>query len=273
MPLSVRPLPLPTVEPSHEAVSLLDVEPELASWIAPHERAAARLATRLHVVTRQPGPFEPSAVLAVGRHGFGALIVSGLISREIEINEQPVMRLEGPGEILLEEPPDAGTTELPETWRACVTTRFAILDDTVLVAIRRWPGLARGVFACLQQSHDTTLLQLSISHLPRVEDRILALFRLLASRWGRMTPDGIAVPIALTHEAIGRMVGARRPTVTLALRELALQHHLDRQADGRWLLAKDGGPPETDGQIAARTYRHEAPVRQAKGRGRYALPV
>lgn len=269
--MSVRAIPLPAKEPSHEALSLLDVEPELASWIARNERAAARLATRVPVVTRRPGPFQPNAVLAAGRHGFGALIVSGLVSREIDINDQPVMRLVGPGEILLEEPLAAETSELPETWRASVTTRFAILDDTLLVAIRRWPGVARGIFACLQQSHDTTLLQLSISHLPRVEDRILALFRLLASRWGRMTPDGIAVPIALTHEAIGRMVGARRSTVTLALRDLAQQHHLDRRADGRWLLGKDGDWPEPDGRVPALRRRYQASLSRPHGPARYAL--
>ena len=47
------------------------------------------------------------------------------------------------------------------------------------------------------------------------------MFGLLADRWGRVTPDGIVVDLALTHELIGHLVGGRRPTVTLALAELA----------------------------------------------------
>ena len=43
---------------------------------------------------------------------------------------------------------------------------------------------------------------------------------LLAESWGRVTQAGIRLPLGLTHDVLGALVGARRPTVTLALREL-----------------------------------------------------
>jgi hypothetical protein len=61
----------------------------------------------------------------------------------------------------------------------------------------------------------------------------------LAERWGRMTPAGVSVPLGLTHETIGRLVGARRPTVSLALKQLAASGTITRREDGAWLLEDD----------------------------------
>ena len=57
--------------------------------------------------------------------------------------------------------------------------------------------------------------------LTRVERRLKALFWHLAERWGRVSGDGVIVPLALTHRILGQLVGARRPTVSTALSELA----------------------------------------------------
>ena len=81
-------------------------------------------------------------------------------------------------------------------------------------------------------------MHLAMLHLPRVEDRIIALFSDLADRFGRMTTDGILIDLPLTHDLIGGLVAGRRPTVTLALRQLACDGRLQRLDDGRWKLAR-----------------------------------
>jgi hypothetical protein len=83
--------------------------------------------------------------------------------------------------------------------------------------------------------------QVAICQLPRVEDRLLAIMWLLAESWGTVTSHGTRLPLALTHDALGGLVGASRPTVTLALRELAERGAMVRQSDGLLLLE---GPPE-----------------------------
>ena len=50
------------------------------------------------------------------------------------------------------------------------------------------------------------------------------------------------IPLALTHRILGQLVGARRPTVSTALSELAERDELVRRADGSWLLR--GDPPD-----------------------------
>jgi hypothetical protein len=56
--------------------------------------------------------------------------------------------------------------------------------------------------------------------------------------------DGVLVPLALTHRILGQLVGARRPTVSTALSELAEREELVRRPDGSWLLR--GDPPDAD---------------------------
>lgn len=57
-----------------------------------------------------------------------------------------------------------------------------------------------------------------------------------------MRADGVVVPIPLTHELLASIVGARRPSVTTALRSLREEGLVERCEDGSWLL--HGDPPE-----------------------------
>jgi len=57
-----------------------------------------------------------------------------------------------------------------------------------------------------------------------------------------VTRDGVVVPLPLTHELIGQVVGARRPAVTTALGHLHAHGLVARRADGGWLLR--GAPPQ-----------------------------
>jgi CRP/FNR family cyclic AMP-dependent transcriptional regulator len=57
-----------------------------------------------------------------------------------------------------------------------------------------------------------------------------------------MGPTGVVVPIELTHTALGRLIGARRSTVTLALGELSRSGTVVRRDDGAWVLRVDSNP-------------------------------
>jgi CRP/FNR family transcriptional regulator, cyclic AMP receptor protein len=72
--------------------------------------------------------------------------------------------------------------------------------------------------------------------------RILALLCHLALRWAHVTPDGVTLHLPLTHEMLGRLIGARRPTVSLALLALTDRGLVARRDEGIWLL-----PPECCG--------------------------
>ena len=146
----------------------------------------------------------------------------------------------GPGDVIAAR--DLRHTTLPcgESWTATVPSRIALLDDRFLLAARRWPRLVSAMFELLGEQRDRLMMQLVIAEQPRVEDRLLMLFWQLADRFGRVTREGITIQLALTHEALGRLIGARRPTVTLALRMLGERGAIERQAGPQ--LAREGAP-------------------------------
>ena len=69
--------------------------------------------------------------------------------------------------------------------------------------------------------------------------RLVLLFWQLAERWGRVGPEGVTVPLPLTHHTLGRLIRAQRPSVTASLRHLAERRLIEREGAGAWLLRGD----------------------------------
>jgi CRP-like cAMP-binding protein len=78
------------------------------------------------------------------------------------------------------------------------------------------------------------------SHTPGLRGRLLALYWALADRWGRVTSEGVHVPLGLTHATLAELVGASRPSVSTTLGELAREGMVRRVAAG-WLLDAGSG--------------------------------
>ena len=166
-----------------------------------------------------------------------ALVVSGMLVAHLRVGEQAGMRILGPGDVVSGGTTPASMLLVDSGNRAVSMTQLAMLGKDVLVGAHRWPRLVAGLHARTADQIERVAVQLAICQLPRVEDRLLALFWLLAEQWGRVTPGGTVLPLALTHETLGALVGARRPTVTLALGELSDRGAVLRQGRA-WLLVE-----------------------------------
>jgi CRP/FNR family transcriptional regulator, cyclic AMP receptor protein len=215
-----------------DAVRLLDAEPELAVGVPHAERTAAHRTVVVPGVRLGPGAWVPRHDISAA---MGLLVVDGVVVCKGRVFRCPDAQLFGPGDFF-----DAallGDESLE--WRVLVAAQLAILDARLILAARRWPQLVGGITRRLfdGQRHEHRLAV--IRALPRVEERLLALMADLAARWGHVTPEGLVVALPATHELLGRLVGARRPTVSLALAALKDEGLLGHAADGRWLL-----PPE-----------------------------
>jgi hypothetical protein len=153
----------------------------------------------------------------------------------LQIAEHSGVQLLGPGDLLVTGselwPPWLGNIEL----RLAAPAEIGLLGNDLLAAVYRWPRLIQGLYRSAGYQLQRLTAQLVICQLPRVEDRVMAMLWLLAESWGHVTPSGVRVPVALTHETLGALVGARRPTVTLALRKLTDEGALVPQESG-WLL-------------------------------------
>ena len=223
-----------------DRVQLLDAKLDLARYLSPEERAELA-AVVLPVVQLPEGPLELDDLLR--RHNaFAAGVLDGMVVHALQIGEQSGIQLLGPGDLLLTpdgaaSPPWLERVEL----RLPGPARIAVLGEGFLVAARRAPQVISAVCQCVAEQMQRVTGQLVICQLPRVDQRVLAMMWLLAESWGQVTPSGVRLPLALTHETLGAMIGARRPTVTLALRKLSEQGSILHQDSG-WLLLEP--PPE-----------------------------
>ena len=123
------------------------------------------------------------------------------------------------------------------SWHMHAPTQMAILDTRVAIAAGRWPSIATALHARHIRRGRGLAFQRAIAQLPRVDDRMLVLLWALAERWGRVSRDGVRVPVGLPHRMLATLVGARRPSVTTALTGLA-REGLRSTAEG-WLLHGD----------------------------------
>ncbi len=221
-----------------DSVRLLSAEPDLGRFLAPEERShASELAVPLVKLSR--GDFDAHALFA-HTGAFGGIVLDGMLIRTLDIGNSPSMRLIGPGD-LLGRMGDPGSS-IPEARMSALDgTEIALLRGEFLRACSHWPGLVAGLHVRSAEQAERLAQQLAICQLPRVDDRLLALLWWLADVWGRVTSVGTIVPVSMTHDVLGSLVGARRPTVTLALGQLVSRGAIVRQDRG-WLLVERPAP-------------------------------
>jgi CRP/FNR family cyclic AMP-dependent transcriptional regulator len=173
-----------------------------------------------------------------GTDGFDFLVIEGIVLKETRLSTRAALELLGPGDVL--GPPLSAVHQIESRavsrYLAHGAVTLAELGARFRAAARRWPGLSDVLLDRLARQTHRASMHLAMLHLPRIEDRIVALFSDLAERFGQMTPEGALIDIDLTHEMIGRLVGSRRPSVSLALHSLAANGTLVRQKDARWAL-------------------------------------
>jgi CRP/FNR family cyclic AMP-dependent transcriptional regulator len=223
------------------------------------------------------GAWSPKGVGGI-RDAIGLLILDGLIVRRVGLGGRFGAELLGDGDLLRPwQREDAGTT-LPRTgrWRALRPCRIAVLDSDFAARIGRYPEVTSALFARAVRRSRHAAVSMAIVHQPRVDVRLEMLFWELADRWGSVHADGVRVPLELTHEVLGDLVAARRPTVSKALGELAERSAVVWTGE-HWLLSGDP-PTELDavGSISIRRPRSSsdssaAPSGQSPTVGRQGL--
>ena len=227
--------------PSHRPlISLLEADPELGEGLAPGDLAAATRSIGVHPRTLEPGPWEPLDERWPVAPTLGLLVLEGVVTREILFAGRTTTELLGAGDVLRPWEDDVQFDPLPfgVVWHVHEPTRVALLDARVAVATARWPVLAGTLSRRHVRRARSLAFQLAIAQLPRVDDRLLVLLWALAERWGRVSPQGVRLPLALPHRTLATLVGARRPSVTTALSGLARDGLVERTEEG-WLLHGD----------------------------------
>ena len=217
---------------------LLELDPDLGQLLPEDRLAAAKRELRVVVRTLETGPWDVDRLSGASAEHVGLLVLEGVIAREVLVSDTISTELLGPGDVVRPWRMQDGSTLLLHTvrWNVLSRSRFALLDRRLGAELGRYPEVGAAIIDRVNERALRLAVTQAISQLNRVDRRLLALFWHLAERWGRMTADGVALPMTLSHRMLGQLVGARRPTVSTALGELAREGELTRRDDGTWLL-------------------------------------
>ena len=241
------------------AVSVLDRDPDLGEDLAPEQFVLARQQAVARIVRYPKGEW------IVGPHEFersgslGALITQGLLVRNVTVGDRTCAELLGPGDVTqpwLRIGPDASVgTEVD--WQVAQPLALAVLDRGFVARVARWPEIPAAVTRRVMLRVHWLSFHLAVCHMRRVDDRLLLVLWHFADRWGKVTPRGVQLTIPLTHRLLALVVGARRPSVTAAVRALVEAGQLEPQPGSRWLL--HGEPPAELRQLHEQAATRQTP--------------
>ncbi len=227
-----------------EVISIIDADPDLEVLLDPAERKRVRREAVTRVRRLSPGKWMALEAFEPDVHHQGFLVIDGLLSREVEVLGRRCVELIGDADVL--RPwgwdPSGSHVNAEVEWIVLEPTRMAVLDHALVGRMNPWPQLGLELFARGTRRAHWLAVALAISHHPRVDDRLLLTLWQVAERWGRVRPDGISIPLPLSHERLASLVGAHRPAVTTAMGELTRAGLVSRGEDRFWVVR--GDPPE-----------------------------
>jgi CRP/FNR family cyclic AMP-dependent transcriptional regulator len=243
---------MPPIAPS---LFLLDADPDLGTLLSDARREQAQ--RDLVVTTRRigVGVWDVARLADRAPDHIGLLILEGVLARELMVADHVSAELLGPGDVVRpwQATPRDGLVPVDAMWSVLSPLTVAVLDRRFAAAVARYPEVTATLFDRLSERSLRLATTQAISQLTRVDRRVKALFWHLAERWGRVSGDGVIVPLALTHRILGQLVGARRPTISAAVAQLAEREELVRRPDGSWLLR--GEPPDAESLARAPVQR------------------
>ena len=217
---------------------LLELDPDLGQLLAGDRLDAARRELRVAVHVLEAGPWDVEDLSVTSPDHIGLLILDGVLAREVLVSDTVSTELLGPGDIVrpwrLHD--DSALLRHGVRWNVLTRSRVGLLDRRFGASLLHFPEVNAAIIDRVNERALRLAVTQAISQLNRVDRRLLALFWHLAERWGRMTREGVALPMTLSHRMLGQLIGARRPTVSTALTQLARDREVVRREDGTWLL-------------------------------------
>ena len=223
--------------------ALLDLDPDLGLLLDPDSLAAAGQELAVAVTKLAIGPWDAATLQNTNAANLGLLLVSGLLAREVLLRDTTSTELLGPGDLVRPWQLEGASRllEFEVRWNVLAPVEAAVLDRRFAQRLNRYPEIRAVMIDRLNERAQRLAVTQAISHLTGVDLRVEALLWHLADRWGKVTPDGILVPLPLSHRHLGELIGARRPPVSTALARLARERRVVRRPDG-WLLIPDHQP-------------------------------
>jgi CRP/FNR family cyclic AMP-dependent transcriptional regulator len=223
-------------------VDLLERDAELARAVTPAMRQDEAHVSPLSagVLKLKRGPWEPDS-REPSVHHLGFLVLDGLLARRVFVPERGrSLELLGQGDLFRPWQDESASFERL-SWTVIEPAAVAVLDEPLAARAREVPQLLEALTERALRRSRRLAVSAAIANTVGVEERLVLSLWQLTELWGRKAPEGAVLPFRLSHQTLADLVGARRPTVTLALRNLTQRELLKRGESGQWILV--GDPP------------------------------
>lgn len=236
-------------------MTLADIDADLTADLGAErlELASRMLMTRVAIVPA--GEWAPDSAALGGGDGLGLLVAEGLLVRRVGLGHRSAGELLGAGDVLRPWDEIAGWQASPFTASFVVveSLRVAMIDAALTARLMHFPEVVGRLMERVMARSRRATQQLAMAQIATLEARMHVLLWHLAERFGRVRSDGTFVALALTHETLGLLAGARRPSVTAALGALERTGLVEVVPGVGWLLK--GDPPL---QVPRRGHRVES---------------
>lgn len=224
-------------------VSVVSEDRDLARRLPAARLESARRAAVARVAWVPAGRWSPPEQTPDETGGLGMLVLEGVLVEAVSVGGRQGVELFGPGDLARPSEP-AGNSYVPARvrWSAITPARLAVLDARFTSRMCAYPEVIAALAGRIERRAFAHALRFAIVQQPRLAARLHLLLWHLADRFGRVHATGVILPLALSHGLLAELVGAQRPSVSGALKELERGGVLARRRDGSWWLGEQ--PPE-----------------------------
>lgn len=226
-----------------ESVNVLEEDSDLARKVPPPQFDRARRDAVARLLALEPGGWSPADQAGTRPGALGLLVLHGVLVQSAAMAGRQGVELCGAGDLIrpLDRKRDLDAIVAPDVrWSALTPVRLAVLDARFTARMCSYPEVIGELCARLERRALTHALRFAIIQQPRLSERLRLLLWHLADRFGRVHAQGVALPLPLSHDLLAQLVGARRPSVSRALKQLEREQAVARRPDGSWWLRHDG---------------------------------
>lgn len=215
-------------------ISLLETDPGLGRYAGSAGRERLEQ-IRVECVELRPGRLDLGHP-AFADVGLGLVIVSGLLARRLAIAGGVGMNLYSTSD-LIQPQVEVEHQRSSAEWLVLAPSQMVVLGEEFRQAVSAVPGFGMALLERAQTSEARAAAQLAILNSPRLEAKLCSLIWFLAEHWGDVDGDNASIRLDLTHQNLAMLVGAHRPSVSVALARLDSQGAL-RRAGSRWTVRR-----------------------------------
>lgn len=226
-------------------VSVLREHPDLGRHLGQERAQTASRRALATVISLPKGELCAQGTLPSEPGTLGLLVLEGLLLRAVSVTGRPSVEVLGPGDLVrpfdqdFERARDSEAIVSAEMrWWALRPARLAVLDASFMHRMSAYPEVISELAGRLARSSAEGCLRLAIVQEPCLSSRLHFMLWHLADRHGRVHPEGVVLHLPLCHSLLAWLVGASRPAVSRALKELERTGHLARRTDGTWWLGR-----------------------------------